>query len=87
MVPPYDSDEQRALAAALLREARDGAWAWSRADARRCFIAGAARRRGSTRRGSAGGTRRVPSRTRSSPVRSHSAGGVLHYLVAGRRPL
>jgi SAM-dependent methyltransferase len=85
MVPPYRSDEQRALKAQLMREAVDGTWGWSRPEAERFFVAGGGR---ADEFDAAWERRRDEARAVAAALEEgafHSAGGILHYLVAGRR--
>jgi SAM-dependent methyltransferase len=87
MAPPYDSPEQQAIRAGLEEETRSGTWGgWSRAEALRLFAAG-----GGTEDefAQAWQARLRDSRDALAAMKRgtlHSAGGTIHYFVAGRRP-
>jgi hypothetical protein len=85
MIPPYEGDEQQALRASYLRDAGEGAWGWTRDEARRYYLAGG----GDPADFDGAWNRRVAESAReAAAVRAgtfHAAGGTLHYLVAGRR--
>lgn len=86
MLPPYASEEQKAVRATFAQDAERGGWGWTRAEARRYFAAG-------------GGAeadfdvvwerRMAESRALLAAVEAgsfHGAGGDILYLVAGRVP-
>ena len=85
MVPPYRGEEQQALRAALLAEAEGGTWGWTRAEAERYYLAGG----GEPADFAAAWERRMEeARAVAAAVERgafHSAGGVIHYLIAGTR--
>jgi SAM-dependent methyltransferase len=86
MVPPYGGEEQQALRAALLAEAEDGTWGWTREETERYFVAGGGDPGGF---GAAWERRMREARAVADAVEQgsfHSAGGVIHYLIAGTRP-
>ena len=85
MVPPYQGEEQQALRAALLAEAESGTWGWSRAEAERYYVAGGGDAAGFAE---AWERRLEEARAVAAAVERgsfHSAGGVIHYLIAGTR--
>lgn len=85
MLPPYDTDEQRALADQIALDAERGAWGWSRDQALDYFIAG----RGDPKKFDAVWERRMAEARREAAAIEagtfHTAGGDILYLVAGRR--
>jgi SAM-dependent methyltransferase len=86
MVPPYRGEEQQALKAALLHEAEGDTWGWSREETERFFLAGGGEPGDF---GPAWERRMAEARAVAAAVDRgafHSAGGVIHYLVAGTRP-
>ena len=86
LVPPYASEDQQALRSALIDDARDGRWIWSREEAQRYFVAG----------GGAPGEfdeiwqiRMAEARRTASDLEAgtfHMAGGGIQYVVGARRP-
>jgi ubiquinone/menaquinone biosynthesis C-methylase UbiE len=85
LVPPYHRPDQQALREYALKEAADNTWGWTRADARRYFIAG-----GGTEadfdRGWADRLREIHERAAAISNHSlHTAGGRLLYIVAARK--
>jgi SAM-dependent methyltransferase len=84
MTPPYASEEQQAVATALLGGA--DRWIWSRGETERFFIAGG----GAPGDFDAGWDRRIAERrVVADRVRAnafHGAGATIHYVVAARRP-
>ena len=86
LMPPYELDDQRALRDAIIAGSKSGRWIWSRAEARRYFVAGG------------GDETEFESRwqRRLDEVREtvqelaqhhlHTAGGGIHYLISARRP-
>jgi SAM-dependent methyltransferase len=85
MIPPYEGDEQQALRASYLRGAGEGAWGWTRDEARRYYLAGG----GDPADFDGAWQRRVAESAREAEAVEagtfHAAGGTLHYVVAGRR--
>ncbi len=86
MLPPYDSDEQRAISEQYALDAERGAWGWSRDQAHAYFIAGG----GAEAEFDAIWQRRMAETRREADAIAagtfHMAGGDILYLVAGRRP-
>jgi hypothetical protein len=86
MLPPYETDEQRALAEQYALDAERGAWGWSRDQALEYFIAGG----GDVNEFDAVWERRMAETRREAEAIAarafHAAGGDILYLVAGRRP-
>jgi SAM-dependent methyltransferase len=86
MVPPYRTEEQQALQDVLLNEAESGGWGWSREETRRFFVAGG----GEPGEFEPAWERRIAeARAVAAAVERgtfHSAGGMMHYVVAGTRP-
>ena len=83
MIPPYAGEEQQALKAQMLDEAR-GYWGWSREEAQRYYDAG-----GGADFDAAWERRMAEVHAAAAAVRAgtfHSAGATILYLVAGRRP-
>lgn len=87
VVPPYATEEQRLLSSDYADEAARGRWGWSRREAKRFFLAGGGaeidfdagwERRMSENRAAAGAVERGA---------FHTAGGGIHYVVSGRRPI
>ena len=85
MIPPYARDDMQAFKASMIEQARDGTMGL---DARggRALLRGGRRRRTSTPPGSAGWPRAARPPRRSRPGTFHTAGGMLMYVIAGRRP-
>ena len=87
MLPPYDTDEQRALKEQFAHDAERGAWGWSRDQAREYFVAGG----GDEADFDAMWERRMAEARRDAAAIDagtfHSAGGDILYLVAARQPL
>jgi SAM-dependent methyltransferase len=86
MFPPYASEAQQALKAEYLQAARRGTWGWSREQAHRFFSAGGG---ADTTFDAAWQRRMTEARAVADAIEAgtfHSAGGTIHYLVAGRRP-
>lgn len=86
LVPPYEDESQQVLRQSWLDNARDGFWTTDRAEAERYFV-------------SAGGDsadfgrlweRRIEEERAGASAlnedRLHTAGGVIHYVVGGRKP-
>ena len=87
LFPPFASEAQQALKAYTLEERRRGDWGWSREEANRYFIAGGGTE---TEFDVAWARRMNESNAVADAVEAgtfHSAGGVILYLVAGRRSL
>lgn len=86
MLPPYDTDEQRALAEQFALDAERGAWGWSREQALGYFVEGG----GDVKKFDAVWERRMAETRREADAIAagtfHTAGGDILYLVAGRRP-
>jgi SAM-dependent methyltransferase len=86
MVPPYASDEQQVLKTKLLEDADRGSFGWTRDETKRFFVAGG----GSEEDFDAAWERRLAeSRSIAAAIEQgtfHTAGGVIHYVVSGRRP-
>jgi SAM-dependent methyltransferase len=86
MLPPYETDEQRALAHDYAEGAARGAFGWTREEAWRYYSAGG----GSAETFEGAWARRVAeNRGQVDAIEAgafHSAGGQILYLVAGRRP-
>ena len=86
LVPPYESGDQRALRDAIIADAVSDRWTWSRADAKRYFLAGG----GDGKDFEARWQRRLAETRETAQElrrnRLHTAGGRIHYLVSGRRP-
>jgi ubiquinone/menaquinone biosynthesis C-methylase UbiE len=86
LIPPYASEDQQALKAAIIDDAAEQRWIWSREDARRYFIAGG----GAEQEFDAVWQRRLDELSRT--VRDlqagtfHTAGGGIQYVIGGRRP-
>jgi SAM-dependent methyltransferase len=86
MVPPYDSDEQRALIKVHVEEGEYGGWGWSRQETRRYYLAGGGNE---AEFGDAWERRVAENRAAVSSIEDGTflaAGGPILYLVAGRRP-
>jgi SAM-dependent methyltransferase len=82
MIPPYAGEEQQALKAQMLDQAR-GYWGWSRQEAERYYEAG-----GGTDFAASWERRMVETRAAAAAVEAgtfHSAGATVLYLIAGRR--
>lgn len=86
LVPPYRTDAEQALKAAILEAAEERRWVWSESDARRFYLAGG---------GEAGEfderwQRRLVDLDRDAEAlrenRLVTAGGGIHYVVCGRLP-
>jgi SAM-dependent methyltransferase len=87
MVPPYRSEEQQVLVEQYAEEAkRDRPYGWTRAEARRYFLAGG----GEHTEFDAAWERRLTEAQRDAEAMErrtfHTAGGHILYLVAGRLP-
>jgi SAM-dependent methyltransferase len=85
MVPPYERDDQRAMAAAWAEEAEYGGWAWSRDETRRFYLAGGG---SEAEFDDAWERRRVESRAVLTAIENGTftaLGGPIMYLVGGRR--
>jgi 2-polyprenyl-3-methyl-5-hydroxy-6-metoxy-1,4-benzoquinol methylase len=86
LTPPYEGDEQRALRQEVIDDATCNRWVWSHDETRRLFLAGGGTQRdfdtGWAQRMAA--ARAVAERIESNTY--HGAGGIIHYMVAGRRP-
>ncbi len=86
MLPPYDTEEQRALSEQYTRRRRGRALGWTRDEAREYFIAGGGREE----EFHGAWERRVAEARREADAIAagtfHMAGGDILYLVAGRRP-
>jgi ubiquinone/menaquinone biosynthesis C-methylase UbiE len=87
LVPPYETEEQQSFRSLLFTEAEDGTWGgWTRDQARTLFCAGG----GETAQFDAewearmGEVRAVAEALERQTL--HTAGGAMHYVVAGRRP-
>ena len=87
MAPPYDSPEQQAVRAGLEEEVQGEMWGgWSRDEALRLFAAGGG---SEDEFAQAWQGRLRDSRDALAAIERgtmHSAGGTIHYYVAGRRP-
>jgi SAM-dependent methyltransferase len=87
MLPPYESEEQQALAREYAAGAERGAFGWTREEAWRWYSAGG----GALESFEPAWARRVAeNRAQVDAIASgtfHSAGGQILYLVSGRRPL
>jgi SAM-dependent methyltransferase len=87
MVPPYASEEQQALKAQYEADLELSRFGWSREEAKRLFVAGG----GVEASFEAGWQRRRDEAQDAVAALDdgtlHSAGGAIHYLVAGRRPV
>jgi ubiquinone/menaquinone biosynthesis C-methylase UbiE len=86
MLPPYESDEQRAFSEASAEDAARGAFGWSRDEAWRYYSAGG----GGEGDFEAGWARRMHEARQVVDAIGegtfHTGGGDVLYLVAGRRP-
>lgn len=85
LVPPYATEEQEALRAALVEDREQGRWVWPRDDAERYFVAGGGNASGFDEiwaRGLAELDARVAQLDQGV---LHTAGGGIHYIVCGRR--
>jgi hypothetical protein len=86
MLPPYETEEQRALASEYATGAERGAFGWTRDEAWRYYSAGG----GDPDTFEAAWARRVgENRAQVDAIADgtfHSAGGQILYLVSGRRP-
>ncbi len=87
LIPPYATEEQRLFGSLLRAEARNRTWlGWSEAEARRRFRAGG----GSDREFDAEWEVRIREVAAVADALDrgtlHTAGGSIHYLIAGRRP-
>jgi SAM-dependent methyltransferase len=86
LIPPYDTEEQRAFADQIVLDAEHGAWGWSRREAHDYFLAGG----GANEEFDAVWQRRMDETRREADAIAagsfHTAGGDILYLVAGRRP-
>jgi hypothetical protein len=87
MLPPYESEEQRALAGEYAAALERGAFGWTREEAWRYYSAGG----GAADAFEDAWARRVAeNRAQVEAIADgtfHSAGGQVLYLVSGRRPL
>ncbi|MEA2466133.1 MAG: hypothetical protein QOJ57_259 [Thermoleophilaceae bacterium] len=87
MLPPYATEEQQALKAQFEQDAERGAWGWTHAEARRCWIAGG----GAEDEFEASWERRMAESRRDVDAIDDGTfrwpGGDILYLVAGRKPL
>lgn len=87
MMPPYASDEARALKQTYLEEAERGTWAATRDDALRYYLAGG----GDEREFDDDWERQAAEHSRiTTAIKANTfsaAGGRIVYLVAGRRPI
>ena len=85
--PPYEPDEQRALRDVIIANAESDRWVWSYEEAKRYFVAGG----GPEIEFEPRWQRRLEeSRETARELaanRLHTAGGGIHYLVSGRRPM
>lgn len=86
LVPPYRTEAEQALKAAMIEAAEERRWVWSESDARRFYLAGG---------GEAGEfderwQRRLVDLDRDAEAlrenRLVTAGGGIHYVACGRRP-
>jgi SAM-dependent methyltransferase len=87
LVPPYEPDDQRALRDVIIASADSDRWTWSREDAKRYFLAGGGHANDFEARWQ---RRLAESRETAQELRAnrlHTAGGGIHYLVSGRRPI
>jgi hypothetical protein len=86
MFPPYESEEQQALRTAELENASLELWVWPKEQAKRYFIAGG----GTAEQFETGWAKRLHENQQIAAAITastfHGAGGVLQYVVAGRRP-
>jgi SAM-dependent methyltransferase len=86
LVPPYGTEGQQALRDYVMREVEQGTAGWTREDAQRYFVAGG----GSPESFDAAWERRLAERRREATAlidgSFHTAGGVLLYVIAGRKP-
>jgi SAM-dependent methyltransferase len=86
MFAPYSSEEQQALRHHLIEAAQRGTWGWSREEARRFYTAGGG---ADTEFDATWQRRMTEARAVANAIEAgtfHTAGGTIHYLVAGRRP-
>jgi SAM-dependent methyltransferase len=86
LVPPYRTDAEQALKAAILEAAEERRWVWSESDARRFYLAGG----GELGEFDEGWQRRLVDLDRDAKALRESrlvtAGGGIHYVVCGRLP-
>jgi hypothetical protein len=86
MLPPYESEEQRALADDYADGLAHGAFGWTREEAWRYYSAGG----GSADEFDGAWERRVAENRAQVDAMAdgtfHSAGGQILYLVSGRKP-
>ena len=83
LVPPYAAADQQAFKAAMLEQARAGTYGWTRAEAERYYRAG-----GGEDFEAVWERRLAEERAAAQAARAgtfHTAGGMLMYVVAGRR--
>lgn len=85
LVPPYEDDGQDVLRQAWLDNAREGFWTTDRSEAERYFLAAG----GDPTAFGALWDRRIEEERRGAAAieenRLHTAGGVIHYVIGGRR--
>jgi SAM-dependent methyltransferase len=86
LFPPYESEEQQALRTAELENAGLELWVWPKNQAKRYFLAGG----GTAEQFETGWTERLNENHRIAAAITastfHGAGGVVQYVIAGRRP-
>jgi SAM-dependent methyltransferase len=86
LVPPYHQPDQDVLKRVIIASADSGRWIWSRADAKRYFLAGG----GHATEFEARWRRRLEEARQTARElaagRLQTAGGGIHYLISGRRP-
>jgi SAM-dependent methyltransferase len=85
MLPPYETDEQRAFREQYALDAERGAWGWSRDQAHEYFVAGGGDEADFE---GAWGRRTAEARRDAAAIEAgtfHTAGGDILYLVAGRK--
>jgi hypothetical protein len=85
MLPPYETDEQRAFREQYALDAERGAWGWSRDQAHEYFVAGGGEEADFE---GAWGRRTAEARRDAAAIEAgtfHTAGGDILYLVAGRK--
>jgi len=83
LVPPYEAEDQQAFKAAMIEQAREGFAGWTREQAERYYRAG-----GGEDFDAAGERRRADERAAAEAAEAgtfYSAGGMLMYVIAGRR--
>jgi SAM-dependent methyltransferase len=86
LVPPYHSDDQRALRSYAIKQAEEQTWGWSREDASRYFTAGG----GTEQEFEIAWERRLNENHLAAAALTdgsfHTAGGNILYIIAGQKP-